>query len=63
MSVGLRVPVVGSVGFALLLAACGGAGSFRIFARAPSLNGDFIVDDLSLWIDDFDTFVRSVGGG
>jgi hypothetical protein len=27
---GLRVPVVGSVRFALLLAACGGRGSFRI---------------------------------
>jgi hypothetical protein len=63
MSVGLRVPVVGSVGFALLLAACGGRGSFRIYTRAPSLNGHFIVNDASLWTDGLDTFVRSIGGG
>jgi dienelactone hydrolase len=43
--------------------AAGGTGSFRIYTRAPSLNGHFIVNDPSLWTDDLDTFVRSIGGG
>ena len=41
----------------------GGTGSFRIYTRAPSLNGHFIVNDPPLWTDDLDTFVRSTGGG
>jgi hypothetical protein len=45
MSLGrpVPVPVVGSVGFAMLLAAVGGAGSFRVYTRAPSLNGHVVV--------------------
>jgi len=43
--------------------AAGRTGTFRIFTRAPSLNGHFIVNDASLWSDDLDTFVRSIGRG
>lgn len=43
--------------------AAGGTGGFQIYTRAPSLNGHFIVNDPSLWADDLDTFVRSIGGG
>jgi dienelactone hydrolase len=39
--------------------AAGGQGSFRIYTRAPSLNGHFIVNDPSLWSTDLDAFLRS----
>lgn len=43
--------------------AAGGSGSFRIYTRAPSFNGHFIVNDSSLWTEDLDIFVTSVAGG
>ena len=39
--------------------AAGGQGSFRIYTRAPSSNGHFIVNDPSLWTTDLDAFVRT----
>ncbi len=39
--------------------AAGGRGSFRIYTRAPSLNGHFIVNDASLWAADLDALLRS----
>ncbi len=43
--------------------AAGGRGSFRIYTRAPSLNGHFIVNDPALWAADLDAFLTSIGGG
>jgi dienelactone hydrolase len=43
--------------------AAGGRGSFRIYTRAPTLNGHIIVNDPALWTADLDAFVRSIGGG
>jgi dienelactone hydrolase len=38
--------------------AAGGTGRFDVFSRAPALNGHFLVNDLSLWSDALDEFVR-----
>jgi dienelactone hydrolase len=42
--------------------AAGGRGTFRIYTRAPGLNGHFIVNDAPLWSDDLATFLAAVGG-
>ncbi len=43
--------------------AAGGRGTFRIYTRAPGLNGHFIVNDATLWSDDLTAFLAALGGG
>ncbi len=40
--------------------AAGGTGTFQVFARAPTLNGHFLVNDLALWSDALDAYLLQV---
>lgn len=39
----------------------GGLGEFRVFTRAPGLNGHFLINDLSLWEQAMDQFLARSG--
>ncbi len=42
-------------------AGAGGRGSFKVYRRAPGLNGHFVINDAGLWSQDLEEFLRQSG--